>query len=311
MRSNTQTRQSGQAMVVLTAIISLLILLSAGLFSYEVNRVEVCRTQLRSATEAAALAAAATLASQDNTDPSAAQNQALQTALTTFEANSVAGVSLSTAILSGTNQDSPTSNNSSLYIQFLDPNNNDAPVSIGDPNGKVVSITSAFGLTPSFGNFLGLSTVPLRTTALGGVPDLDVVLCFDVSGSMDDQTPVSMVRRQWTGSAATGQIQYVIPPTRSGAPAGPTAQGRIFDIIGPPPTGTAVQAMPPQNISEVASGVSYPLDFSEAGAAVGLRGKTDAGSPPGNMPPGTSGTGNAYTITDIVVNIDGNTTFKG
>jgi len=298
-------------MVVLTAIISILILMVVGLFSYEVNRVEVCRTQLRAATEAAALAAAATLASQDNTDPSTAQNLALQTAITTFEANTVAGTQLTNTMLAASNQDSPASNNSSLYIQFLDPNNNDAPVQIGDPNGKVVSIVSAFGLVPSFGNFLGLSTVPLRSSALGGVPDLDVVLCFDVSGSMDDQTEVSMVRRQWTGSAATGQIQYIIPPTRSGAPAGTTAQGKIFDIIGPPPTGTALQATAPQNLAQVGVGVTYPLDFSEAGTAVGLRGKTDAGSPPGNMPPGTAGTGNAYTITDIVVNIDGNAKFGG
>jgi hypothetical protein len=311
MRSSNHTGKNGQAMVVLTALISLLIVLVVGLFSYEVNRLEVCRSQLRSATEAAALAAAATLASQDNTDPAAAQYEALQTALTTFEANSVAGTSLSTAVLAFNNQDCPQPNNSSLYIQFLDPNNNKAPVNIGDANGKIVSITSAFGLTPSFGNFLGLPNVPLRATALGGVPDLDVVLCFDVSGSMDDQTPVSMVRRQWTGSASTGRIQYIIPPTRSGSAAGTTAQGRIFDIIGPPATGTAVQGLAPQNISQVGSGMKWPLSFSESGSAVGLRGKTNAGSPPGNMPPGTSGTGNTYTITDIVVNIDGNTTFHG
>lgn len=312
MRTNTHRYKSGQGMVVLTAIISLLIIFVVGLFSYEVNRVEVCRTQLRSATEAAALAAAATLASQDNTDPAAAQNQSLQTAINTFEQNSVAGVQLSNAILAPNNQDSPLPNNSSLFIEFLDPNNNDAPVNIGDPNGKVVRITSAFGLLPSFGNFLGLPSVPLRTTALGGVPDLDVALCFDVSGSIDDQTPVSCVRRQWTGAAASGHIQYIIPPTKAGCPAGPTAQGRIYDLFGPPPMGTSVQATPPQNIGDVArSDHRWPLNFSERGSAVGLRGKTDAGAPPGNMPPGTSGTGDQYTITDIVVNIDGNLKFNG
>ncbi len=313
MRSNTQRTTSGQAMVVLTAIISLLILFVVGLFSYEVNRVEVCRIQLRSATEAAALAAAATLASQDNADPSLAQNQALQTALTTFEANTVAGVSLSNAILSATNADSPAANNSSLFIEFLDPNNNNTPVNIGDPAGKLVRITSAFGLLPSFGTFLGLPTVPLRTTAAGGVPDLDVVLCFDVSGSMDDQTPVTFVRRQWTGTAAAGKTQYIIPPTQGGSAAGTKAQGRLYDIIGPSPTGTAVQAMAPQNLSQANAGMRWPLYFSESGTAIGLRGKANSGalSVPGNMPPGTASTGNAYTFTDLVVNIDGNTTFQG
>ena len=91
MRTHRPQRQNGQAMVVLCAIISILVLFVVGLFSYEVNRVEVCRTQLRSATEAAALAAAATLASQDNQDPAAAHNEAIQTAISTFTQNSVAG----------------------------------------------------------------------------------------------------------------------------------------------------------------------------------------------------------------------------
>lgn len=312
MKCNIHRSKKGQAMVVLCAIISLLIIFVVGLFSYEVNRVEVCRAQLRSATEAAALAAAATLASQDNTDPSAAHIQALQTAITTFQQNSVLGVSLNNAVLSYNNEDSPRAENSSLFIEFLDPNNNNSPVNIGDPNGKIVRISSAFGLLPSFGNFLGLGNLPLRTTALGGVPDLDVVLCFDVSGSIDDQTPVSCVRRQWTGSAASGRIQYVVPPARAGSAAGALAQGRIYDIFGPQPTGSAIQATPPQNLSQVSqSSLRWPLNFSESRYAIGLRGRTDAGSPPGNMPPGTSGTGNAYTITDLVVNIDGNNVFQG
>lgn len=308
---------SGQAMVVLGAIISLLVLFVVGIFSYEVNRVEVCRAQLRSATEAAALAAAATLAGQDNEDPSAAHNEAIQTALTTFTQNSVAGVSLSNAILTGSDQDSPLANNSSLFIEFLDPNNNNQTVSVGNPAGKIVKITSAFGLLPSFGNFLGLNSVPLRTTARGGVPDLDVVLLFDVSGSIDDQTPVSMVRRQWTGSSSSGRVIYTIPPTRSGSVAGPLANGRIYDIVGPQPTGTSLQAMYPQNLSlSDQSGLRWPLRFSEDGIAVGLRSTapanagSEAGYPPGNKS-GASGVGNTYTFTDMVVNIDGKNVFGG
>lgn len=310
-------KESGQAMVVLGAIISLLILFVIGIFSYEVNRVEVCRAQLRSATEAAALAAAATLASQDNEDPSAAHNQAIQTALNVFMQNSVAGVGLVNAILASNDQDSPLANNSSLFIEFLDPNNNNAPVSVGNPAGKIVKITSAFGLLPSFGNFLGLNSVPLRTTARGGVPDLDVVLLFDVSGSIDDQTPVTCVRRQWTGASTTGRIIYNIPPTRAGSAAGTVANGRIYDIFGPPPTGTSIQAMYPQNLSLTdQSGLRWPLRFSEDGIAVGLRSTapasagTEAGYPPGNKS-GASGTGNAYTLTDMVVNIDGRNVFGG
>ncbi|MBX9686734.1 MAG: VWA domain-containing protein [Candidatus Obscuribacterales bacterium] len=314
MSSNHYRASHGQAMVVLSAIISLLVIFVVGLFSYEVNRVEVCRSQLRSATEAAALAAAATLASQDNADPSAAHNEALQTALTTFAQNSVAGVALSNAIFAFSANDNPAPETSSLFIEFLDPNNNNNPVKIGDPAGKIVRVNASFGLKPSFGNFLGLPTVPLRASSSGGVPDLDVVLLFDVSGSIDDQTPVSFVRRQWTGSAASGKIQYIVPPARAGSAAGALAQGRLYDILGPQPTGTAVQAMAPQNLGQVSqSGLRWPLNFSESGTATGLRSRSgsDPGAPPGNMPPGTAGTGNTYTCTDIVVNIDGKSVFQG
>lgn len=315
MRSVTPNRHSGQAMIVLGAVISLLILFVVGIFSFEVNRLEVCRVQLRSATEAAALAAAATLASQDNTDPAAAHQQAIQTALDTFSRNSVAGISLGNTVLAGTNEDSPSANNSSIFIEFLDPNNNNSVVQIGNPTGKIVRITGALGVVPSFGNFLGLSTVPLRATTSGGVPDLDVVLCFDVSGSIDDQTPVSCVRRQWTGDTTTGRIQYIIPNNMPGCAAGPIANGRIYDLFGPQPTGTSVQALPPQNLTDVnRSDHRWRLRFSEAGGttpnAVGLRGKSNSGSPPGNYGGGTS-TGVASTITDLVVNIDGRNAFQG
>ncbi len=309
---------SGQAMIVLTAIISLLVLFVVGIFSYEVNRLELVRTQLRSATEAASLAAAATLASQDNTDPTAAHEQAIQTALDTFSKNSVCGISLANAVLSGTDEDSPSANNSSIFIEFLDPNNNNQPVAMGNPAGKIVRITGALGALPSFGNFLGLGNVPIRTTASGGVPDLDVVLCFDVSGSIDDQTPVSVVRRQWNGDAATGRIQYIIPNTDAGCRAGATANGRLYDIFGPQPTGSAIQALPPQNLGQANEGVNrWTLNFSEEAPpsgytdARGLRGANNTGSPPGNYPPSTVRTGGAQTFTDLVVNIDGRLAFGG
>ncbi len=313
MRSFKPKRKNGQAMVVLCTVISLLVLFVVGLFSYEVNRVEVCRTQLRSATEAAALAAAATLASQDNLDPADAQNEALQTAITTFMQNSVAGVPLNNAVLSSESADSPLAENSSLFIEFLDPNNNNQPVDIGNPAGKIVRITSAFGLLPSFGNFLGLSTVPLRTTALGGVPDLDVVLCFDVSGSIDDQTPVSFVRRQWAGSSSSGRVNYVVPPARPGSAAGSLAQGRIYDVIGPPATGTRVQALAPQYLGLADSGARWPMNFSPSlrSSAPGSSGSAnnEAGYPPGNK--SKSITITTYMFTDLVVNLDGKNTFGG
>lgn len=313
MRSNSRNSQ-GAAMVVLSLLITCLILFPVGLFSYEINRVESARSQLRACCDAAALASAATLASQDNLDPVESHTEAINTALSTFQTNSVVGVSLTGAVLSGYSEDTPPAEHASLFIEFLDPNNNDAVVSIGDPAGKKIRVTAALGLQPSFGNFLGASTVPLRAVSTGGVPDLDVVLCFDLSGSIDDQTPVTFVKRYWSSSTSTNK--YDVTSAKSGSPAGSLAQGKMFDILQPALTGTRTNALYPQWLSvSNQSDVKCPLDFSEkkgySGSAVGLRGTTNAGSPPGNYSSSSVGTGNAYTYTDLVVNIDGNSTFGG
>ncbi len=313
-QDKVDNRSSGQSMVVLVSIMSLLILFTVGLFSYEVNRVELCRVQLRSATEAAALAAAATLASQDNQDPSHAHAQAIMTALSTFQKNSVAGCSLLDATLSSFGDDQPPANKATLFVEFLDPNNNNEVVSNGNPAGKIARVTSSIGLLPSFGNFLGLSNLPLRSTVLGGVPDLDVVLCFDVSGSIDDQTPVSFVRRRWSGSASAGHIDYIVPDAGAGSAAGALAQGRLYDVIGPPATGTRVQALPPQYLGLADSNTRWPLDFapplrSSAPASSDSTNNELAGYPPGNKSQSINITSSMFT--DLVVNIDGNTTFQG
>lgn len=297
----------GQSMVVMVTIISLLILFPIGLFSYEVNRMEVCREQLHAACESAALAAGVTLASQDSLDPTQAQRQAIQTALTTFRANSVIGVSLDEAILTGNTADSPAPERSSLCVELLDPNEGNRPVAIGDPKGKVVRVTAAFGLKPSFGPFVGVAAAPLRSTNSSGVPDLDVVLCFDVSGSMDDQTLVTFIKRVWKGDEATGHIEYNLATD-----AGRQAQGRIYDIIGPVPSGTRVNALSPQYLDLADYNVRRPLTFSEDGGSTrGLRGTSNSGAVPGNCPPNTASAGNARTFTDLVVNLDGKLNFGG
>ena len=304
----------GQATIVMTLVLAFFVLLVVGFFGFEMNRLEAARLQLRSATEAAALAGAATLASQDNTDPTAAQTSASNTAMTAFRLNNVIGNSLANAQPTINNPDNPSGLSSTLYIEFLDPHNNNAVVPLGDPRGKIVRATGNFGYLPAFGNLLPFGNAPLHATAEGGVPNLDVVLCFDVSASIDDQTPVTFVKRTW--NAAKNKIDYLIPPTNGAAPAGPIAQGRIFDVIGPPAMGSAVDGVYPQQLtdSNTPGKNLYPLNFSEQGgrpgAAIGLRGTTDAGSFPGNRA-NPALTGDAHTYTDLVVNIDGNTTFKG
>src|SRR5207237_1045775 len=164
------SRQSGQATIVLGLLISFFILLICGLFGFNLNRVEVARQQLRSACEAASLAGAATLASQDSVNAGTAQTQAMNVALNTFQNNSVIGVGLSNAVFGYSTNDNPAVDHSSLFIEFLDPHNNNQPVSLGDPNGKIIRVTAALGYLPPFANVLNLGPTVLRSVASAGVP---------------------------------------------------------------------------------------------------------------------------------------------
>lgn len=312
--------QRGQSMIVMVLFVAFFLLLSAGLFAFELNRMEVAREQLRGATQAAALAGAATLASSNDTSATQAQTTAMDTALTSFQVNSIIGVSLGNATLTYSTPDNPGANNSAIFVQFLNPNNNNQPVSLGDPTGKTVQVTSFFGLQPAFGKYLGINTVTISETAYGGVPQMDLVLLFDVSASIDDETPVTFVKRVWNSGSNT--INYTITSAAKGSPIGSLAEGPILTILGPPPTGSALDALGPQTLydSNYPGENSYPLNFSEvpgfgSGSAVGLRGKQNTGYPPGNYPGNTWGdgatTGNAQTYTDVVANIDGNNTFGG
>jgi hypothetical protein len=304
-------RQTGQAMVVLGLVLSVFLVLVLGLFGFEIHRIELAREQLRAACDAASLSAAATLASSDNLNPTLAHTTAINTALTTFRENLVIGTALSAASQAASTNDVPSADQALLFFEFLDPHNNNAVVPLGDSRGKIIKVDGTFGLVPAFGKFLGINSTPVRTTSWGGVPNLDVVLCFDVSASIDDQTPVTFVKRQW--DAGNGKVIYTVVSTSAGAPAGALAQGKIFDILGPPATGSSVNALPPQQLTASNNGQStYPLTFSERSlASAGLRGATNAGSPPGNYPPGTAGTGTARTYTDLVVNLDGKDIFAG
>ncbi len=306
-------------MIVLVMLIAVFVLLAIGVFSFELNRVEVARQQLRSACEAASLAGAATLASSDNTDTTAAQTSAINTAANVFRENSIIGYSLQAATITYSNPHDPASTQSSVYIELQDPNNNNAAVALGDPRGKTVKVWGNFGLLPAFGSFLGLGNVPIHGSSSGGVPSLDVVLCFDVSASIDDQTVVTFVRREW--NPVQSRVDYNVSATTNGSPAGALARGRIYDIIVPPAIGSSVDGTPPQHLSDSNNPGknSYPLAFSEqsgrTGSALGLRGRQETGYPPGNYPGNTwgngAGTGTAQTYTDLVVNLDEQAVFGG
>lgn len=209
---------SGQAVALPMIIIALTIILVIGMFSFEVGRIAIARDQLQSATEAAALAGAAAMAGSANTDIAVAQQEAKDAAKRVFRDNEIFGGLL---LFSQETQSAPIfPGSASLVFQFLDPNNNNAPVPEGDPRGKAFEVRSDYALASLAGQVIGLknSVTRIQAKSSGGVGELDVVLCFDCSNSMRFNTLTTVVNRRFNTS--TGKIDYNILAERSISPTG-------------------------------------------------------------------------------------------
>lgn len=270
----SRRRPTGQAASLPAIFIGILVIAAVGLFAFEIARVTIAKSQLTAATEAAALAGAAAMAGATDTDINTIHTNGRTIARAVFKQNDVFGRML-TDVFEGTTGNVALGQ-TRLHFRYLDPKNNNAEVPAGDKRGKILEIESTYGYLPVFAGFLGMGNTPLgiTATAQGGVGSLDLVLCFDCSGSMDDQTKVTRVRRRWDPGA--GKI--------------------VYEVVGEGALCTSHGSIRPQQL-EFAPG------FNGA-----LRGATDAGSPPGNFPPGTAPTSG---ITDVVVNCDEQNHFAG
>ncbi len=299
----------GQSVTVLVLMLALIFLGSFSLFSINLSLVVLAREQLKAAASACALAAAAALCDADQENTMAAHQYAIEEGLKIFRQNLCLGNPLSNAKLSSKAGETASEGDCLLNFEFLDPNSNYRVLSPGDEKAKTIRVTASYGMKSIFSNYLQLPVINVLAEGSAGVPKMDIVIVFDVSGSMDDQTPVSFVKRNW-GKA--GKIEYSQITDRSAQ-----SKGTIFDTIHPSPGGTGLNALAPQDLSAAAYDCQTPLYFSEANfkghSAPGLRGSSE-NSPPGNKP-GVfsipSSLGSTLTFTDLVVNIDGNSTFKG
>jgi hypothetical protein len=250
---------------VLTLLISVLIILPVSLLAFEFIRYNLIVQELRNVTDAAALAGSAAIVTAPKTLPlQAIHNLALKTAEVTFEQNSVAGTQLEQGNVvvrrdSVDSAPSRTAKEAVLNLALLD---SDEQVQVaGCPLVKKLRVEASYTDKPAFAYFLHLPpTFVTRAIADGGLPKLDLMICFDVSGSMDDQTQVTLVKRFW--NAKQNMVDYKIMAT-----------GAIFDILKPPPTGTAVNAFWPQNLSYAAYGGqeanANPRIFSEGAYPAG------------------------------------------
>lgn len=263
-------RNSGVIMTLPALILAVFVILAIGLLTFELGRFILAREQLRTATEAAALGGAAALAGSTNSDIGTSQGNAINSAQNVLQQNDVLGVQLNRLVAF---TDHPRAGDTAVQFNFIDPKT-DTVVPGGDSRGKVLEVKANFGFMPLFGKFIGLGNTPVTISArsTGGVGALDIVFCFDCSGSMDDETFMTDVRRRW--DPAAGRIIY--DTVRSGKLA--ISHGTIF----------------PQQLA---------ANFNPQ-----LRGEAAAGSPPGNFPPNTAAeTG----FTDSVVHLDSNAAFTG
>lgn len=324
--------QRGAGIAVITLVIGAIIIASLGLFAFEVIRHNTAYDELRSACEAAALAGEAAMASSDSTDPTVTHNNAMTATRNAFRSNTILGFSLNDVNTTAMNRSNfpdylPPVNKSAIAIEFLNPTSTppNQPVSdLSSPDGRVVHVFATFTNEPVFGKFLGIPAAPVRTMADGRVPSLDVVMCFDVSSSIDDQTPVTLVRRIWnanrhvnlgsspdTGSGDLGAVEYQVMTAEAGSPTqGGLCQGRIYDIFHPPAIGTDVDAVPPQHLSRANRGDhGHRYQWSKSMRTLNPdQGSADA-QPPGNYP--DTDTFGADRFSDLVVNIDGKDVYGG
>lgn len=297
----------GQSMIALVMIVGLVTLPLIGIFTFEVGRLHLAKQQLQNASDAAALAAVATLASEDNLNPQAAHIDAMQTALGIFKKNFVLSTQLSQTAIASSANIVPANGSANIFFEFVNPLTMQVEP-ISSPNAKIVRVYSNFSTLTAFGKFIGIKDLNVNAISKGAVPQLDVIFCFDVSGSMDDQTPVTFVKRKWDQN----KIVYEVANASNGK-----AEGKIFDVVQPGESGSSLNGAEPQLLDQAYwnSNMQFTETLARDAGVPGLRslnGYPDQGKPPGNCPPGSAPTWDGYNaFTDLVVNIDGNQTFSG
>ncbi len=327
---------AGMTTVALVMVLAFFVILPLALVGFEIARYTLMSSQLQSVTDASTLAGTAALASSPPGYTYAQLHDlAMDVAVQTFQQNSVLSNPFNASNVvanknTAANLGTPPLNVAHLNIKLVDQNG--VQVATGSKNAVTMRVQSIYTDKPVFSSrFLDIGTlITASAVSDGGLPQLDLFLCFDVSGSMDDQTPIVLVNRFW--NPAINTVDYKI------VSSGKT----IYDTFGAPMTGTGLNAIPPQNLSYgsyPAPSNTSPFTFSEGpypvvNAARGLRGNqstyaagsiptlpaatkyppgaivAEQGWPPGNFDPNNplnlSGNGvnpnaNATGFTDLVV----------
>lgn len=293
LKTNQKGRK-GQLATIMNLIIAVFVVGAIGVFVFELTRYLLAHDELKTNVEVAALCCQTTLASSG--DPTSSTNQqAAETAgLALFRQNSILGQVMTNATLvSEPTALEPAPGNAQICFQFLDPltrvpvNSSGSGVSAGvtSPStaGTLIEAIGAYCYAPAFGSFIGLSgaNFTIQSTALSGVPKIDLMLVLDISGGMDDNTSVSFFQR-WEGNNGTNWM--IIPNPIWGY----TAQGQLYTTWCVEQTGhnppVGVNALPPHELEKLDNSGCVTIYYSEGsygGTSKGLAG-AGIGTPPGN-----------------------------
>ena len=154
----------------------------------------------------------------------------------------------------------PSGNTISALVRLCSPMDNYAIVAPGLSSARAVTVQATFGFIPSV-HMLGVSNVTLPGQSTSGLQKLLVIMVFDCSGSMDDDTEVTAIERRWSVAADgnainntnNGRGEYIYQVVSS--PGGGSGAGQLWQVLGHDdgnqPNGTAVNVLPPQNLDFV------------------------------------------------------------
>ncbi len=272
--TETRVRNNRGAAVIGLCLVLLLFLIFIIFFSFDMSRVQMAQRELTAICDAAALSGSAMITSKDTSfeDSSLDTLYTTQLAAEQYAKNMVSmgnilgmqcydpamnpkitnGVKLnwvgSTAALAN-----PAPGTCNVCVQLVSPINNYVVVPPGNSSARGVWVQASFGYIP-FLHLLGVHSVSLAASSTSSLQKLYVIMVFDCSGSMDDNTEVSFVYRRWSDSSDSaavqakngGKGQYVY--TVVGTPG----NGQLWQYAGldygAEPNGTAVNILPPQNL---------------------------------------------------------------
>lgn len=274
MRLKNMRSRKGASMIVLVTCIAFFIVLPLSLVGFEMGRYFLLITQVENVAGACALSGTGAIATIPSTASGGSALQNLyngcaQEAVYCLQLNSILGNPMVNALGAApynisnntlapyTAPPTPPVGQGAIAISFL--NQDGSWHKDLTTSGAVrMSVTISYTTKPVFSTpGIVSSLMPTETataSSTGGLPQLDVFLAFDLSGSMDDQTGVAYVNRYWdVTQGGIGGVAYGFTANQNGN----TPNTIYAQTPGVGITGTQLNAIPPQNLAKSSTSIFW------------------------------------------------------